>query len=310
MLECPGENRGIFVSVLSPTCAAFYFSCMVEMNLYQPGVINATIQFPSEWNDLSLEELHLVAKSILSNFKDGAEAAVALFLGILKIRCKKVCPDIDRRLDAEDAYINGMPATDFIYRQNNLTRQPYPTVKIPWPYPGSPFKRTMYGLQDDFNNITCGEFEDADIYFQQFRQDPSGDAAANLAAILYRPKGRKYMRWSWFKGEYIVYDAEKMAPLFKKLKAWELYSMFMWYAGCREQLPKIFPNCFTGSAPKIDDVEAEPDLMLFTKIIHAGAGPENGDRNQIRRTLLKEFFMDLELKNIANQELKAQLDAK
>ena len=273
---------------------------MVTIDLYQPGIVNETIEFPSEWNDLSLAELHIVSKSILSDFKDVAEAAAALFLGLLKFRTGKKVKDIDKRLDAEDAFINATPAVDFIYKQNNLTRQPYPTLKTG--------NGLMQGPADDFNSITCGEFEDSEIFFNRFREDPDADSLATLAAILYRPAGKKYLQFNIRNNEYDLYDAEALVPAFKKLKAWQLYPVFLWYAGCREQLPKIFPNCFGSTNLQVGEEDREPDPMLFTKIIHAGAGVENGSREKIRTTLLKEFFMDIELKNIANKALQAQYD--
>lgn len=294
-------------SVLSHCPAAFYFSPVVELNLYQPGKVNETVLFPSEWNDLQLPELHLVAKSILSNITDPAQAAAALFLELLKMRCGKKVKNIQQRLDAEDAVINGMQALDFLYKQNNLTKQPYPLLNVPnRMIPCKPFR--MDGPADEFNSITCGEFEDTEFYFNQFRQYPEAKWLASLAAILYRPKYVHYMQYDAKTASYNTYDSERMFHHFMKLKPWQLYSIFLWYAGCREQLPKIFPNCFTGSGQQIGDEVKEVDPMLFTKIIHAGAGVENGSRKDIRVMLLKEFFMDIELKNIANNELKAQYD--
>ncbi len=275
---------------------------MIEINLYQTNVVDASIPFPSEWNEFNLQELHLVAKSILTNFATPAQATAALFRSLLKMRCGKKVKNIEKRLDDEDAVINGLPALDFIYKENNLTKQPYPTLRL------STFRfQTFYGREDDFNNLTCGEFEDCEIFFNQFVIEPDATTLANLAAILFRPKNKKYLGYNDRTKSFEEYDSERMVPHFKKLKPWVLYSIFLWYAGCRSQLPKIFPNCF-GAARQPTEETREPDFLIFTKCIHAGAGPKNGSRNDIRCTLLKEFFLEIELQNIENQELQNQID--
>lgn len=280
---------------------------MIQIDLYQPNAVDASIQFPSEWNEFTLPELHLVSKSILSNFATPAQAAAGLFLSLLKIRTGKKVKDIEKRLDAEDAVINGLPATDFIYKENNLTKEPYKKLYVRWPAANSPWLMAMHGRDDDFNNLTCGEFEDCEIFYNQFIIEPNAIALANLAAILYRTQGKKYLRLSPNDG-WVQYNSEKMVPSFIKLKPWILYSIFLWYAGCRAQLPKIFPNCFGSAAPPSGGGGGEPDFMIFTKCIHAGAGPKNGSRNDIRCTLLKEFFLEIELQNIENEKIKNDIE--
>lgn len=221
------------------------------------------------------------------------------------MRCGKKVKGIDKQLDAEDTVINGLPAIEFIYKENNLTKQPYPTLKLKFV--------TLYGPADDFNSITCGEFEDAEFFFNKFVQDPTAGYLAHLAAVLYRPKTlwkrkiKKYITINKVTGTAENYDVEKMVPHFAKLEPWVLYTIFLWYAGCRNQLPKIFKNCFGPSKQETEE-NREPDFLIFTKCIHASAGPKNGTRNQIRCTLLKEFFLEIELQNIENQKLQEDID--
>lgn len=270
---------------------------MTEINLYQPGKINTTISFPTEWNELLLPELDIISQSLLQNFKLPSAAKALVFLKILQSRCK--LKNIGKRIDAEDATINGLPLIDFIYNKNTLTKQPYPVLKTSkFPY------IKFYGPDDDFNSLTCGEFEDAEIFYNEFKQDPSAKPLAQLASLLYRPKNTKYCRTHPVKG-FIQYNAEKAVPHFIKLAPWKLYTIFLWYAGCREQLPLYFPNAFGGST----DNNADADFLAFTKCIHAGAGPKNGTRNDIRQTLLKEFLMEMELETIKAKELQQQYDA-
>lgn len=272
------------------------------MNLSQPGVIDKTIPFPSEWNDLTLRQLHLVSNFIMSEFRDKGQARAALFLSLLQSVCGKKVKNIVNRLDPEDAVINGLPATEFIIKENNLTRQPYPTLELPFSWKS--LTQTVYGPADDFNDITCGEFEDAEIFFNQFKIEPGAESLANLAAVLYRAKGVKYLRRHRWNGTWISYQSEKLLPRFKKLTALQLYTIYLWYCGCREQLPKYFPECFDG-APAANE---EPDMMVFTNCIHHAAGAKNGSRNDIRMTPLKEFFQELKLQKIENDRQIAEME--
>ncbi len=289
------------MSVLFTLQCLIYFQPVNEINLYQTGIIDATIPFPADWNDFTLEELHMVAQNILTYFDTAHQAQAGLFLKLLTHRCNKVAPNIMKELDAEDAVINGMPAIDFIYKENNLTKQPYPILSL------TTSAAPMYGPEDDFNNLTCGEFEDCEIFFNQFVVDTDPELLTKLASVLYRPKNVKYLAFNPQTHGFDRYDAETMAPRFKKLSAWELYTIFLWYAGCRAQLPKIFPNCF-GAAKAPGEETREPDYLIFTKCIHAAAGAKNGSRSEIRCMLLKELFFDIELQNIENQELQNQID--
>lgn len=310
----PGFLPGAFLSVLFPPHATIYFRLVVELNLYQPGIIDATVPFPSNWNELTLDELHHISKTILSNFESTHKANVSLFLGLLSLRVNgkaldirnNKVTDIESQLDAEQIVIDGLPAIDFILNNNELTNQPYTILKIPYGF-GNSQSHTMVGPADNFNNLTCGEFEDAEIFFNQFKVEPNEQALAQLAAILYRPKNTEYLHFDSKSANYVSYDAEPMVPLFKKLPSWKLYTIFLWYAGCRQQLPLLFPNCFGGTAT--GDSSAPVDFLIFTKCIHAGAGPKNGSRNEIRRTMIKEFFMEMELEKLAAIELQNKYDA-
>lgn len=277
---------------------------MTTINLYQPHLVDETLDFPTEWNELTLDELHIIAKTILKGFDKVAQANAFLLQNLLLARCNGKVPNIDKLLDPEDAVINGFPLIEFILKENKLTRQPYPLLLVPnRMIPCKPHR--MVGPEDEFNNLTCGEFEDAEVFFNQFNEKPNPESLAHLAAIIYRKKDVPYLEYNHKDNTYTPYDAEAMVRHFAKLKPWELYTIYLWYIGCRTMLPKIFPNTFNSNSGE----PGEADPFVFTKCIHASAGPKNGSRNDIRRTLLKEFLMELELESINQIELKRQMDA-
>ena len=273
---------------------------MVSINLYQSNKVNCTIDFPSEWNELLPHELLSVCQRQLSQFKDVHEQIVAVFNDLFISRSKKynksLPKDFYSMLDPEDTAMNALPLVDFLYRQNRLTTQLFPVIKLP-----GILDKKMYGPESDFDNLTCGEFEDAEIFFHNFIAKPSPDSLAHLAAILWRPQHAQYISFNSKTQKWLTYNHEKVYDDFLKLKQHQLYALFVWYAGCRSILPLIFPTVYKKNPD--EKKSDEPDLLAFTKCIHGAAGPKNGSRTEIRRTLLKEFYMELEIEAQNNEKL-------
>ena len=260
---------------------------MVTINLHQPGKINYTIDFPSEWNDLFPAEVMEISRQLIApdNTEEKQRAAILKF--IIEYRTKfvkkKLPPAWMNRVDAEQAVLQGFPLLDFIFQQAELTNIPESSIRL------APF-HTVYGPAKGFQDITCGEYEDAEIFINQFQEKAEADHLAAVASILWRRKNIPYVKFNRKKNTWITYDSEKNKRLFLKLHPERLYSIFLWYAGNRHMLPKLFPLLHEGGEKK----NTEPDMLVFTKCIHAGAGPKNGTRDQIRRMKLFEFMFDME----------------
>jgi hypothetical protein len=302
--QSPGAvTPGFFhLSFLQPSPVST-FSSMVEINIFQKSKkIDRTVQFPTEWNELSIAELQVISNSILTDLTTPDQSRALVLFALLKLRCdpKDTIKNFDQRFDAEDLVINGLPLLDFIYTANGLTRQPFPVITLLGNLFTLQLPQALQGREDDFENLTCGEFEDAEIFYHEFKKGPAAISLAKLASVLYRPLNMKYIEYNASKGTYITYDGDKLVRRFMKLSPWKLYTIFLWYAGCREQLPKIFKTVFKGEAT------TEPDLLAFTKCIHAGAGSKNGSRNEIRVTPLKEYLFEMELEAVKAEELEAK----
>lgn len=265
---------------------------MTDINLYKPGSVNLTIPFPTEWNELHIAELHAITKAFLTNWTKNIDCKVSVFIDMLSCRVKKI-RNLTNQLNPEDVAIHGLPLVDFIFNENGLTKQPYSSLKLPGLIPC-----TVYGPLSDFNNITCGEFEEAEQVCIQFEQQPAHELLAKFAAILYRPKNTPYHKRNRDTGKLEPYKPDKLIPRFAKLQPWQLYTMYIWYNGCKIMLPQLFPAVYAG------DGKEKADPMIFTKCIHTGAGPKNGDRDKIRVTPLLEFFFEMEQEAIKAKELQ------
>lgn len=274
---------------------------MVELNLYKSGEVDETIQFPSTWNDLTVPELHAAAKVLLSEFKNEQQPRSIILLEIIRLRCiaKKIPLSIVKKLDPEDLAIFGLPLVDFIYEAATLSRQPYPTLKI------RGLSQKFVGPADHFDTMISAEYEAANIHYLQFKTTNDVECLAKLAAVLYRPAGTEFLTYSAKSDSCKTYDYEKMAKHFLKLDPWVLLTIYIWYTGCNSLLPLHFPTLYEGGSSTDDEI----DIMIFTKCIHAAAGPKNGTRENVRRTLLKALYFDMELEAIKAKEQKAHYDS-
>ncbi len=293
-------------SVLLPAPIPRYLSHVISLNLYQAGIVDETVDFPENWNELELAELHAIARVMLSNLEEAQVQQSIILLELIKFRAqkKRIPIDIIQRLDPEDLTLHGLPLVEFLYNDNSLTRQPYKTIRVP--AETSFFSRGlgMIGPQDDFQDMTCGEYEAAELYFLQFKVNNDPALLASMAAVLYRKDGREFISYNYKKASFITYDHEAYAKHFARLDHHVLFTIFMWYNGCRSMLPKLFPTLHE------DGGSGKPDLMVFTKCIHAAAGPKNGTRDEVRRTGLLALFFEMEQEAIKAKELKAEYERK
>lgn len=269
---------------------------MLSLNIYQTNQFDIEVRFPETWNELHQHEIDFIARQLLTE-QDGATARAYIIQYIIGCRAKNLPDNWFMQIDPEQMAIEIYPITDFIFSHNDLTNPP-DAVRL----------AGVLHHPQSFDNITCGEFEDCEPLATLFADEPSPDLLAKLAAILFRPKIKDevemYMKYNAPTAHYYTYQHEKKSAYFKELAPERLYAIFIWYAGCRAQLPLMFPTVYEGSGGN-----AEPDMMAFTKCIHSGAGVKNGSREKIRTTKLYEFMYEMEQEAIKNNEIQAQYDA-
>ncbi|MES2457201.1 MAG: hypothetical protein V4594_16725 [Bacteroidota bacterium] len=277
---------------------------MISINLYQAGIIDERIDFAETWNELDLTELHAISRVMLSDLQEEVTQKSIILLELIKHRAakKKIPVEVIQRIDPEDLTISGLPLVDFIYASNGLTRQPYTTIKVPADISFMNRRFGMIGPKDDFQNLTCGEYEAAEIIFLQFKESNDASLLASLAAVLYRKDAKEFISYNYRKSTYVTYDHEAYTKYFARLDHHVLFTIFLWYNGCRSMLPVFFPTLHEGSDA------GTKDLMVFTKCIHAAAGPKNGTRDQVRRSGLLPLFFEMEQEAKKAKELQAEYD--
>ena len=255
---------------------------MIVVNLYKPHTVNLSIEFPTHWNECSLPELKTIASAIFLNKYTQPQLLIAL----IRTRIQKAYSGMKVRLideaitllSIEDLAMNFHSLISFISDKVELTAQPIPVIS------------NIHGPSSDFTDITCGEFEDADLFFNRWLGDKQVNHLSDLTGILWRPQVNALR---------VTY--EKYHPSFDSFKAIEilnpetLHVILLWYMGCKAMLPILFPLVYNTGNNVSDNSASVADPMAITKIIHHGAGPKNGTREDIRRMRLHEFLFDLNL---------------
>ena len=290
---------------------------MNTVEIFQPGGINASILIPAEWNELDKNELLHIAEHLIWPYAKQEYFFCAVFFFLLQHRAKlqsiELPPGFANMLNAEDLAMYQGEALEWIRKENSLTLQLIKTIHLPG------ISHALSGPASEFNDLTSGEFEDCEVFSFLYNQDKNSDHQRMITAILYRPEheGRRlpYITSSWSRvpeplrylykedDDMIVYNAEAGKAFFLALPESYILAVYLWYTSCRARLSSIFPHVF-GSAGG-----GAPDIAAFTKCIHAGAGPKNGTRDKIRRSLLKAFLMDIEQDAIYTEELQAKSKA-
>lgn len=266
---------------------------MVTVNLFQSGGINAYVHLPNSWPELQAAEIIEFSRLqlVYADKQNAAKAALLLFL--IKHRAKQQKVNLPRlwqlSINRENFGIDGMPLLDFLYNNIEMENNPLPIISI-----NKIFKTKLYGPEANFTNLTCGEFEDAEQQYFQFIEQPNPNALAHLMAILWRPKNTPYH--SYNKSTYLT--------SILRLKPEILFTVYLFYTASRNRLPTLFPTIYEGDGSKAD----APDMMAFTKCIHAAAGPKNGTREHIRKMLLLELLFDMELEAVNAKNLQKEYE--
>lgn len=264
---------------------------MTSINLWN-GHMDVTINIPGCWDELNRQELLIIMGDMLKLEEKGHEAKANIFFNLVALRAaaqKIKLPKFWRqRLN-----VNDLPAAadsiSFLFDDITLTKQLLPQIKVNKKL----FGGWLYGPAANFDDLTCGEFEDAKFFFDVYKNNNEPKDLAMLCAVLYRPRS------SGKRIPYTDYKAEKTADAFLQIEAEIPMAVLFWFHGCLMTLPGMFPKTFSGNS------SGPQDLSAFTKCIHAGAGPKNGTREVIRKMPLKEFFFDMEQEAIKIEELEA-----
>lgn len=263
-------------------------------------------QLPSHWNELTLTQLYYVVTQLqkLDSSDTEAQAAIktdiALYLSGLKL------PDVAK--SESDLFLLNqlrtklLPAVGFLFEQNLLSKQLLPQLRIRKGF----LLKYFYGPSDNFMNVSFGEFDDAEYFFElitkqneltEERIKEMNDALNMLCAILYRPFEEK-------KGDtridYNAHDNAERVEWFKRADPEQKAAILFWYIGCRNQLVHDFSPLFNSPSGKASERSA-----TWTMLAHSLAGPVLGDVDKVNSRPVRQVFTEMLRLFIQAEEMQA-----
>ena len=240
---------------------------------------------PSSWNELTKYQLIFISKMLRKGLSI-VDFKVSTLFEFLSVKMK-----VFQRINSEDAW--GLFKTlDFLLSEVTLTRNLIPVIR------SGLFK--YLGPSDGLLYCTFGEFTQAHTRFEQYVETKSSSALDELVAILYRPKKfgwviRRYftdspdprLRFKERSFKRRIRKIRKVDPLIK-------YSVFLFFSGCLNSLPKQFPNVYR----KKEDTASSAGGWISLIISLADGKTDNHSIDLVVNSNLYNVFLGLEQKSI------------
>jgi hypothetical protein len=264
-----------------------------------------TYQMPNAWNELTPLQLIAIAPVILSTVRpeDATPYIINSLLGWNRDIKKVIRRTKDVSVLFTDIRNKLYPLVDWIFKSNNLTKNILPVINIPAGFKYLSADK-LYGPADSFNNLTIGEFDDAEYWFDLYHTGGMQDMHAldMMIAILYRAPMPKYKpEMGDIRQPYNIHLNELRAAQLAKVSVGIKKAILLWYMGCRSEIVESYPFLF-----KKSDKGGAAGLKGWTPIIYDLAGGKFGTLNETANTPLKTILYELQLSDIKLAEMKAK----
>lgn len=244
---------------------------------------------PDNWNELEPHQLLFVAEKM--GIYDEADAEGAAMIKSELAFCLSNIYDEPEVREARGTYFETqvreklLPAVDFIFKENNLTKNLLPKVRIRKGF----VIRYFYGPADNFINLSFEEFDDAEYWFAvctgtQVSEQDRAHALDMLCAILYR---EYFETKSDTRQAYSPFDNESRSKWMACLDPLHKAAILLWYIGCRNQLVNDFKPLFEGGSRKTETAGG------WTMLAHSLSGPVLGDIDKVNRGPVRRAFTEM-----------------
>ena len=265
---------------------------------------NKTYQMPGAWNELNAKQLIAIAPLILSG-QSGESMAPYIINSLLGWQ-HDIKKAIRRAADTSSLFTDIRaklyPLMDWVFKSNDLTKNILPVINIPKGYEFLSADK-LYGPADSFDNLTMGEFDDAEYWFDTFNASAMQDTHAldMMVAILYRSSVAKYKpEMGDIRQPYNMHLNELRAAQLVRVPAGIKMGILLWYMGCRSDIVEQYGFLFKKSG------KSSSGLAGWTPIIHDLAGGKFGNLKETNQTLLKTILYELKLNHIKMEAMKTE----
>lgn len=252
---------------------------------------------PDCWDELTAQQLLAIAPLLCKNKLTLAERtsiALTLFnIGNRYYTVKSSLTPNGYEYFANEVYDNLLPAINFLFTKNTLTRQLLPVVQIPGKYFFTRIK--LYGPQTNFANLTISEFSDAEFCLEQYNQTKDPLWQNRFLACLYRPACYVPHQPENIREPYNFFRVDEWLPLCNRISDSAKCAITVWYMGCRQQLADDFGFLFHQSKK-----EAAEGGSTLADIIHGMAGGKFGTYDQTAAQYVRIIFHELQLQHKKN----------
>lgn len=173
--------------------------------------------------------------------------------------------------------------TDFLFFQNNLTRNIFPTMRYRF------WKRKLYGPADNFKNIRAREYTFAELAYKKYKQTNDIKHLNMFIAILYRNRrdGEEIEHPDWdgdYRERFNNKNVESRLPHIKKIPLSYKIAVLLWYEGCMNQIKREFRELYSGAGGKGIPAQSFDDIIIEY------AGGKFGNYNQTGDTFLRDLL--------------------
>lgn len=233
---------------------------------------------PQAWNDLPLEKLYIVSQTLLLDIRQLLPYEVRHYQKTLLLR-EFLSLSVDDLTDWEQAHQEKLgeedgtilfltemdalcQAFDFLYElvdEKDIETPPtyqlsFTLTKCPYPIL-SDTSENFYAPADALDNITLYELATTFSHFEEYIRTKEEIHIDNLLATLYRPSKpeSEHNKRSGYEGDRrlpllkhestVAQRVERMRLLPRPTKQLILF----WFASCRQQIIRAYPNIFTQS---------------------------------------------------------------
>jgi len=190
-----------------------------------------------------------------------------------------------------------MKLTDFLFSENNLTKNLIPDFSI--------YFKKYYGPSDGMKNISAGEFAFSDMFFLRWIKHRKEKYLDVLIACLYRS--------FYVSPSHINYEGDVRAPfsqhtiesreiVFGQLSSDVKYAILLWYWGCRNEIVKNNQSIFCG-----DDNERKARNSGWFGIFASLAENDPTRIDTVSRVKLLTLLATIKEIQARQEEMKQQL---
>lgn len=285
---------------------------MNTLDITIEGFAKQHIEFPSEWNELTADQLKAIAVLLHSQERmpDFRVKAVHAMIGsknelfrqyglILKAQDKAIKQANlvamrywQARRDALNEAIYSISETlRFTFEKITLTKQLLPRVK------------GFFAPSTGFGNVSFVEFANAETAYKSWANTSEDVYLNRLIAVLYRPNLRFWRIRSFFSIDFDPrrpYTDAMAAAMLSKVARWPMdvkYSILAWFSGCYNYIIEKYPHVFR-------EGEGEGDGFGWAGTITQLAGTKFGDveatASENLHTILRH--LEIEMRNYERQK--------